>query len=260
MRGCNFTSLAEAIKSANIAVYEDVEFAQSYEAIHRDVFNSPNQARIARLIQSLSHQVDPKRYLDIGCGTGNVLKFATRYFKKVYGVDYSLRMLVQSRKVTPLVAKADGLKLPFRDESFDCISFYSVLHHILDPVDLLREAFRTLRKGGIVYTDHDPNIYFMRNMWWLVRIYNFIFKKTMFAGEGVHRLAEYHHKMGHELDPVALMEISRKIGFSDAASYYRPYYLEGKSPLRAVVNLLLKTGGKLSSRHMNYYFYMILKK
>ena len=254
------TSLADDIRSANFVVYEDEDFVESYERGHPDVYNRLNQQRIGRLIEGLSRKVTRERYLDVGCGSGNLLKFAIQYFEKVYGVDYSTNMLSRSRALTPLLLKGEGADLPFRDDTFDCVSFYSVLHHVYDPKDLLREAFRIVRSGGLVYTDHDPNIYFMRNIWWLVKLYNFTLRKSLFAGEGPHRLAEYHHKMGEELDPPALEQACKTMGFSDVSVHYRPYVLGGKSLPGKFLNLLLRTAGRFSGKHLNYYFYIVAQK
>jgi ubiquinone/menaquinone biosynthesis C-methylase UbiE len=53
--------------------------------------------------------------------------------------------------------RADARKMPFADDSFDCVCFSSVLHHIPDFSHALGECRRVLRPGGIVFA-FDPNL------------------------------------------------------------------------------------------------------
>jgi uncharacterized protein YbaR (Trm112 family) len=47
---------------------------------------------------------------------------------------------------------ASATALPFRDESIDRISSNSLFEHVAYPHEILREAFRVLRPGGVIYT------------------------------------------------------------------------------------------------------------
>ena len=45
----------------------------------------------------------------------------------------------------------DSSPVPLPDESFDIVNSHGVLHHIVDPVPVVREFHRLLRPGGLVY-------------------------------------------------------------------------------------------------------------
>ena len=81
-----------------------------------------------------------KRFLDLGCGTGGVLRDWTTQSYCV-GLDRSAVALqhCHERGLTAL-AQGDVLKLPFRRSSFDTVVMMDVLEHLEDDVAFLREA------------------------------------------------------------------------------------------------------------------------
>ncbi len=97
----------------------------------------------------------PGKILDVGCGNcRNLLPF-----KKFdcYGVDFSENMIKEAKK---FVSKknmkvnlkiGDVTKLPFKDESFDYILCFSMLHHLKDPEKGVKEIYRVLKVGGKAY-------------------------------------------------------------------------------------------------------------
>jgi SAM-dependent methyltransferase len=96
----------------------------------------------------------PARVLDVGAAQGVWLTaLATRGFQAV-GVEPWEPAIEVSREL----AEATGLRLdiregvaeslPFEDESIDFANAYSVLEHVDDPEQVIREAFRVLRRPG----------------------------------------------------------------------------------------------------------------
>jgi SAM-dependent methyltransferase len=65
----------------------------------------------------------------------------------IQGIDVLIR---PSSKIH--VSPFDGVHVPFSDKSFDAVLFVDVLHHVKDPLALLREAARVGR--SIVIKDH----------------------------------------------------------------------------------------------------------
>ncbi|MDD5109323.1 MAG: class I SAM-dependent methyltransferase [Candidatus Omnitrophica bacterium] len=82
--------------------------------------------------------------LEIGVGTG---RFASRLGIK-YGVDPSENMLKIARKRGIDVHRTQGERLPFDSSTLDYITIIITLCFVKDPVEVLIEAKRVLKKRG----------------------------------------------------------------------------------------------------------------
>ncbi|MGE5926074.1 MAG: ArsR/SmtB family transcription factor [Gemmatimonadota bacterium] len=90
---------------------------------------------------------------DLGCGTGQLMAALAPFIARVIGVDESATMLAAARRRLDGIANVElhegGLEaLPLADRSLDAAVLALVLHHALEPGDVLREAARVLRPGG----------------------------------------------------------------------------------------------------------------
>jgi demethylmenaquinone methyltransferase/2-methoxy-6-polyprenyl-1,4-benzoquinol methylase len=91
---------------------------------------------------------EPRDVLDLCCGTGDI---ALRFRARVVGVDFTEEMLrVAAARGNSEVSwiRADALRLPFVDESFDAVSVGYGLRNLSDIEQGLREVLRVLRPGG----------------------------------------------------------------------------------------------------------------
>jgi len=140
------------------------EFAETYD---REFHKDPAYESALRLMLD---QVDPgdRRFLDLGCGTGNLTHRLIRRFPeaRVTGVDPSKSMReVFSRKFEEVprvrVAGGSSLDIPFGDDEFDCVMSNLAIHHVKpdDRECCAAEIARVLRPGGhLIYSDRFCNV------------------------------------------------------------------------------------------------------
>lgn len=93
----------------------------------------------------------PHPILDIGCGFG---EFASGFFDKKIdvGIDIAAKNLEIAKQCGKYkkVVLADARNLPFKDESFASIFSISTFEHIATPQKVIQEAYRVLKKDGIL--------------------------------------------------------------------------------------------------------------
>jgi ubiquinone/menaquinone biosynthesis C-methylase UbiE/uncharacterized protein YbaR (Trm112 family) len=147
----------ERVRDANITYHDTV--AGSYESSLGEAFQQAEffERRLENIMTDLSKKCQGGVLLDVGCGTGKILKHAEKVFENVIGVDISFNMLKIAKERGHEVIQADALFLPFRVGAFDIAVIYSVLHHIYDYASSLIEVSRVIKTGGLLYTDWDPN-------------------------------------------------------------------------------------------------------
>ena len=89
-----------------------------------------------------------KLYLDLGCGTGNLLEIAQDREVLFIGVDFSREMLKKAKKKGKNLVMADLHYLPFRKSSIDGITNVNVFYQLDHPKMFLKEVYRVLKPGG----------------------------------------------------------------------------------------------------------------
>jgi SAM-dependent methyltransferase len=101
------------------------------------------------------------RYLDVGCGKGELLHLLQADFKQTSGCDVSAEMMRQVAQVAGIDTRVqkDPLQIPFGNAEFDLVAAVCVYHHV-PPADrrtLTSEIGRVLRPGGIFcMIEHNP--------------------------------------------------------------------------------------------------------
>ena len=150
------------VREANILVHS--RMAATYDELEPH-FRPENQATVRRILQSLRAQYGG-RLLDLGCGTGFILRLAADLFEEVWGVDITRAMLARMPDLGRHVrtCEADAARVPFPDRHFDVVSGYSFFHHLKDLDPVFAEAFRVLRAGGCLYADLEPNRLYWENI------------------------------------------------------------------------------------------------
>ena len=128
----------------NRTYYDD--FAAWYERERHDGYHA--------LIDDLQIEVARplavgRDILEIGCGTGMILKELAPVARNAIGIDISPGMLKQAKARGLHVIVGSATDLPFADESFDMLCSFKVLAHIEEIERTMSEVSRVLRPNGM---------------------------------------------------------------------------------------------------------------
>jgi ubiquinone/menaquinone biosynthesis C-methylase UbiE len=90
--------------------------------------------------------------LEVGSGTGNFLSLFEGVASSCIGVDLTFGMLEQARRRYPsqLLVQGDGESLPLASTSVDLATCAQMIHHVWDPLPLVKELRRVAGRGGRV--------------------------------------------------------------------------------------------------------------
>ncbi len=103
------------------------------------------------IIFTMMGDVEGKKVLDVGCGTGRMIENLRKFQAKPVGLDISKEMLRIARKKflgTEFVL-GDIENLPFEDDEFDMVLSSFVLVHLGDLRLAFEEVHRVLKDGGV---------------------------------------------------------------------------------------------------------------
>ena len=95
-----------------------------------------------------------KLVLDLGCGVGIDSAEFARNGASVVSTDFtriattSVLSLFREANLPARVVQADATSLPFKDQTFDCVYSFGVLHHIPAMEKAVFEINRVLKPGG----------------------------------------------------------------------------------------------------------------
>jgi ubiquinone/menaquinone biosynthesis C-methylase UbiE len=102
-----------------------------------------------------------RRILALGCGTGievRALRRLTRPDTVIIGVDHSPALIDAARQRTDQEGLSgnvtyqvgDAHHTPYGDDDFDVVTLHTLISHVDDPLQVLREARRLVQPGGTV--------------------------------------------------------------------------------------------------------------
>jgi ubiquinone/menaquinone biosynthesis C-methylase UbiE len=229
------------------------QYADKYENVSTiDIFdpNSDCQRRIEQVLKGIKHISDDTVMLDICCGTGNILKTATKYFDYCFGIDISINMMNIARQRNLIVLGADVRNIPLVDECIDCVTAFSSLHHIYDYLAVIHEIGRILKPGGFFYSDWDPNGHVAQKGWAVslgieaLKMYRKMTSSSLIPESIEQKLAEFHHHTDSGFSGELVKEALQKNGFSNVQLIYHinPPSFEAPNPfnLYYMLTTLLK--------------------
>jgi ubiquinone/menaquinone biosynthesis C-methylase UbiE len=132
------------------------------------------------VLQLAAEQVSrPSAILDVGCGTGKLLKSAEARFPgaKLVGVDAAMEMVKYAQTSNPTgtiqFQQAMAEELPFPNASFDLVFSTMTFHHWSNQTKGIAEVARILTPGGRWVLADFVASGFMRQVRSLLRLHQF---------------------------------------------------------------------------------------
>ena len=141
-------------KKTVIKFYDD--FANVYDTTRYGTKKQKITIQIAiDTLSALVGDIENKRVLDAGCGTGCFSDFFINEYANVISADTSIIMLklFREKNHNAKIINADIFNLPFKNKSFDLINCSEVLTHLREYKRPLAEFKRILKSDGIITID-----------------------------------------------------------------------------------------------------------
>ncbi|MFZ0590558.1 MAG: class I SAM-dependent methyltransferase [Bryobacteraceae bacterium] len=127
-----------------------------------EFFHVRKRDLIRDYFRSRSVETRKLRYLDLGCGKGELIRLLQNDFAQVSGCDPSAGMMaaggLKDRGIETRVQEPNG-GIPFENAGFDFVTAVCVYHHVPPQYrrNLTAEVKRVLRPGGVfAIVEHNP--------------------------------------------------------------------------------------------------------
>lgn len=136
--------------------------ADKWEDMRQDFFSEAVRETAIDAAMRLRPQTDQATALDVGAGSGFVSRGLAKRNLRIIAVDQSQAMLDALQRKLPgadcRLARED--RLPLECHSVDYVFANMFLHHVSDPLAMIREMVRVLKPGGVMaLTDLDVHEY-----------------------------------------------------------------------------------------------------
>jgi len=221
------TDISQKVREANASIYD--AFGKDYEKIDGRRSRELLRWLRARLTEARGLSAGGMNLLDVGCGSGFVLRAAKGVYSNLYGLDISSNILkgLSSQGIFPFCGDAEHI--PLKDASVDTVVFFAAIHHFYDHRPILREAHRVLKNGGVIYIDHDMSKHFFNRFGLLIKLYRALSSKERMVKKigvsEIYHLSEIH---ADGIDARAVIRDLESLGFSIVKCYHHWY---GLTPL-----------------------------
>lgn len=144
-----------------------------WKSFQKGIFLKVNQGVVEKIDKIFEKKLKRVKILEVGAGSGSDLVFLAQKGAYCTALDYSKEALEVCRKLTKSngvkvkTVKADCRKMPFDDNSFDLVFSVGLLEHFKNPLPILREQIRVVKKGGRILIDvpQKYNLYTLVKQW-----------------------------------------------------------------------------------------------
>lgn len=144
--------------AAEAADYDSMDHSSVNRLFVDDLLSAASSTGFSERLASRS---DRLRVLDVGTGTAQIpIELCQRPVSiDMVAIDLAVEMLLLAEKNIReaglhghiLLEHVDAKELPFDGGEFDWVISNSIIHHIPEPLDSLKEMQRVLKPGGLLF-------------------------------------------------------------------------------------------------------------
>lgn len=128
----------------SMAHYAQLSLAQTWGAASREEALKATYADDMRRAQYVK-TLNPKRYMDVGCGLGGTMELLVGNVPQIHGVEPQTDILSVLKSKFTMYESLDAVS-----ERFDAISLFHVFEHLTEPLKTLQKVHTLLEDGGSV--------------------------------------------------------------------------------------------------------------
>jgi 2-polyprenyl-3-methyl-5-hydroxy-6-metoxy-1,4-benzoquinol methylase len=135
----------EKFKTGNYHLFQD--FKEIYNQVYQDFANL-----LQKYLATKKQKLAKKKVLDIGCFTGDFLSILQQNKADVHGVELQKEAVIIANKKLggKKVLRKDIMSDAFPSTTYDIITVIGVIEHVTDPVLLLHNCSKRLKKNGTI--------------------------------------------------------------------------------------------------------------
>lgn len=138
------------------AMYEDEPYEEhpffGYDSDAESLRKVPRYQRFEQALEVLEREVAGRTLLDVGCGAGTFMAIAAARGWDVYGIEMNEALCAEVDKAVGVGRVTCGAfeALDPEEHSYDVITMWDVIEHVLDPAAFIERGQRMLRPGGVI--------------------------------------------------------------------------------------------------------------
>lgn len=118
-----------------------------------------NERVVKEILFTLNQNIKGKKILEVGAGSGSDVIALAKKGAVCVALDFSkesidiCNKLAKQEKVNVQTILADCRRIPAESDYFDLVFSVGLVEHFKDPIPVLREQLRVLKKGGFLIID-----------------------------------------------------------------------------------------------------------
>lgn len=126
--------------------------SKTWTNINEELYAKDNYTRYTEVYNFIIQECGSNKLIcDLGCGDGSLGELLLRNKNLVYGIESVKTQadIASTKGINTYIADLNYEKLSFESCFFDVVIATEVIEHLLNPDNLLKEAYRILKNDGI---------------------------------------------------------------------------------------------------------------